>query len=84
MKTLHLDIVFDTRNINWRVAPVGTVRNGQKYELHLTKESNTDERTEEIIQEFKDILMELFQKKKQLQLKCQCSHLKKSKVLKFL
>ena len=32
----------------------------------------------------KDILMELFRKKKQLQLKCQCSHLKKSKVQKFL
>ena len=32
----------------------------------------------------KDILMELFQKKKQLQLRCQCSHLKKSKVQKFL
>lgn len=58
MKTLHLDIVFDTRNINWRVAPVGTVRNGQKYELHLTKESKADGRIDEIIQEFKDVLME--------------------------
>lgn len=58
MKTLYLDVVFDSRNINWRVAPVGTVRNGQKYELHLTKESNADGRTDEIIQEFKDILME--------------------------
>lgn len=58
MKTLYLDVIFDSRKIGWRVAPVGTVRNGTKYELHLAKESNADGRTAEIIQEFKDILMD--------------------------